>query len=257
MNDGNEAEDDDHLKQEDNMHKQELIKKKKENESYKNCRLEDGDKKKSKLSGITPEFVFTPPGKKLHEEYPIVRPQSKYPKCEEVKIHFSPSDSNFLKKEFTKSFNPYQLPGTQIYLPPKAPQYGHSAPTATITSNQYQGEQEEENKQSLSSILQTNQAVKIEPSPLDNAVYEGSITSTGLYINKYQDTSTPHQAAHGVAEHKERQAYDEATRIVQRPTVIRNARSHMNKEHIFLEMESQMLKMHGNLLKQTGNSFSL
>merc|ERR1711970_722170 len=56
VNDGNEAEDDDHLKQEDNMHKQELIKKKKENESYKSCRLEDGDKKKSKLSGITPEF---------------------------------------------------------------------------------------------------------------------------------------------------------------------------------------------------------
>ena len=156
-----------------------------------------------------------------------------------------------MPKGLTEEPNPYQaysqLPTKPMYLPPRKPSnplHPHSQPTATITSSQYQKEQQ---------YLATALPVKSEPSPLDNAVYEGSITDTGLIIHNSRADSqhTTHQADHNSTGYTERQPYAEGATMVERPSVIKNASSLRSREHKFLQMEARMLKMHGNLLTHT------
>ena len=66
------------------------------------------------------------------------------------------------------------------------------------------------------------------------------------------DTPTPHQTTYNIPGDLGRQTNSAGPSRVQRPSVIKNVSSLMNREQKFLQMEAQMLKMHGDLLTQTG-----
>ena len=252
-NPGNISEEDDYIKGGEDEHQQGTRKPKiQEDGSIQNCDMEHVDKKKTKLSEPFSNISFPLQEEKSNFEYQYTGPNKLFPKCGEAQNFQTSSSMRFMPKGLTEEPNPYQaysqLPTKPMYLPPRKPSnplHPHSQPTATITSSQYQKEQQ---------YLATALPVKSEPSPLDNAVYEGSITDTGLIIHNSRADSqhTTHQGAHNTTGYTERQPYAGGATMVQRPSVIKNASSLRSREHKFLQMEAKMLKMHGNLLTHTG-----
>ena len=57
-----------------------------------------------------------------------------------------------------------------------------------------------------------------------------------------------------IARYQDRPILTEQARINSRPSVIRNINTARDQEQKCLQMEAQMLKMHGDLLTQTGNN---
>ena len=131
-------------------------------------------------------------------------------------------------------------------------------PSSTITSQAYQREHEYERKPKILMFEENHfnnvNDIKREPSLLDDVVYEGSMTSSGLYVNPHvniprQNPSPPH-----MARYQDRPIPNEQDVINSRPSVIRNINTVRDQEQKFLQMEAQMLKMHGELLTQTGTT---
>ena len=95
--------------------------------------------------------------------------------------------------------------------------------------------------------------IKKEPSLLDDFVYEGSLMRKGMYVNPQTNINRPNPAFPTFAQYQNIPQVNEQARIPSRPSVIRNTNTERGQEQTFLQMEAQMLKMHGDLLKQTGN----
>ena len=163
--------------------------------------------------------------------------------------------------DISPHFTPFLSPRPSIfsttndnsdYFPSRPSYSGYPQPSSTITSQEYKREQEQERKPKIE-IFEENQfhrvnIIKREPSLLDDVVYEGSMTSTGLYVNPHTNIHRQH-----TMRYQDRPTLDEQARIHSRPSVIRNSNCARDQEQKFLQMEAQMLKMHGDLLKQTGN----
>ena len=140
----------------------------------------------------------------------------------------------------------------------------------------YNREQEEESKNRAAMFggNGSNKTVYIkkEPSLLDDVVYEGSMTSSGLYVNPLKNIqqlnessrSSLHQSSQqGVstivnnrARYPDRHANTEQAQVASRPSVIRNLNVAREQDQTFLQFESKMLKFHGDILRQTGDLFN-
>jgi hypothetical protein len=96
--------------------------------------------------------------------------------------------------------------------------------------------------------------IKREPSLLDDVVYAGSMTSNGLYVNPHAEIPRQKPSSLSIARYQARPILTEQDRINSGPSVIRNINTAREQEQKFLQMEAQMLNMHGDLLKQTGKT---
>jgi hypothetical protein len=173
---------------------------------------------------------------------------------------FTPSQANFSAAELNLECNrSHKLTTNNDNLdnfPPRPGHSGYSRPS-TITSQEYQREQEQERKPKIEmfdknhchSVIKT----KKEPSFLDDVVYEGSMTSTGVYVNPFTNIQRQNTTLLDMAQYHNRPTLTEQARTNHRPSVIRNSNTARDQEQQFLQMEAQMLKMHGDLLTQTGN----
>ena len=160
------------------------------------------------------------------------------------------------------------------YLPTGQSNSGYSRPTSTITSQIYNNEQTQETKNKTAMFVGTESNrmsisnIKKEPTLSDDFVYEGSMESNGRFVNpntnikKIKDSprssfhddceqvvATP---AYNHAGYKDRVTNTQHPRAASRPTVIRSLNMAKEPEQPFLRFEAEMLKFHGDLLKQTG-----
>ena len=226
--------------------------------------------KKTRLSDIqrfTPREQDSKPSlewlNKSYDSQDARRPA--FPKTEmisPVPSFSSPSTSNFSPSEFCGP-NPYnqfnqKLQQTEDYrtiFSQSGPSHSrYSQPTSTITSHSHQQEQEriQRTKFFAESHPPSVRTIKTEPSLLDDVVYEGSMTNTGPYINPHIDLQMQNTAPQNLTRHPERPTVPQQARVPSRPSVIRNINNVRDQEQRFYQMEAQMLKMHGDLLKSTG-----
>ena len=140
------------------------------------------------------------------------------------------------------------------FIPKRAPQVGYSCPTSTITSQAYEREKEQERKPKIEYLPPNVSYIKKEPSLLDDVVYEGSMMRNGMYVNHHKNINRPNPAFPTFAQYQNIPQVNEQARIPSRPSVIRNTNTERGQEQKFLQMEAKMLKMHGDILKQTGKS---
>merc|ERR1711892_1294842 len=93
--------------------------------------------------------------------------------------------------------------------------------------------------------------IKTEPFYIDHGIYQGSMRHQDGYTSPHTNTQRPYPNPPPVNRYPERPPFTAHTQA--RPSVIRNVNNARDQDQKFLQMESQMLKMHGELLKQTGN----
>ena len=174
---------------------------------------------------------------------------------------FTPSQANFSASELNLACNKLTTKNDNLDNFPQRPCHsGYSRPS-TITSQEYQREQEQERKPKIEMFDEKHShnvnKMKKEPSLLDDVVYEGSMTSNGMYVNPYTNIPRQNTTRPDMARYHNRSTLTEQARTNHRPSVIRNSNTAKDQEQQFLQMEANMLKMHGDLLTQTGTYFQL
>jgi len=144
---------------------------------------------------------------------------------------------------------------------------GYLNPPSSFTSQMNNGEQEQENKHQFAGHDVKIYSIKKEPSLSDEDAHTNGTASFNQYTSSHQKY-VPHQNIFSASEEGvEPKAYDlnryqqDCTNMVRastanRPSVIRSVKNPINQEQAFIQMQSDMLKLHGNLLKQTGNMFN-
>ena len=142
------------------------------------------------------------------------------------------------------------------FIPKRAPQLGYSRPTSTITSQAYEREQEQERKPKIENLPPKVSNIKKVSSLLDNVVFDGSMMASidGLYVNPQANISRPNHAFPTFTQYKDIPQCNKEARIPSRPSVIRYTNTERGQEWKCSQMETQLPKMHGNIIKQTGKS---
>ena len=141
-------------------------------------------------------------------------------------------------------------------IPNMAPHFGYSSPTSTVTSQAYEREQKQERKPKIENLPPKVSNIKKVSSLLDNVVFDGSMMASidGLYVNPQANISRPNPAFPTFTQYKNILNCNEEARIPSRPSVIRNTNTERGQEWKCSQMETQLPKMHGNIIKQTGKS---